>query len=136
MFFNVHPYVEEMIQFDEHILQVGGWNHQLENKASFFNGGFPAWHMGRGRESIPGSKMSPCEDRKFVDLLVVGSKGQSIGLEASKQVPNRGGVWSGDFTGQMGENLVLIQSFCKWWLHSSKWDRNATAFLLLLVVVM
>ena len=25
------------------------------------------------------------EDRKFVDLLVVGSKGQSIGLEASKQ---------------------------------------------------
>ena len=26
------------------------------------------------------------EDRKFVDLLVVGSKGQSIGLEASKQV--------------------------------------------------
>eukprot|EP00438_Fugacium_kawagutii_P021211 Skav201608 [mRNA] locus=scaffold152:1000783:1006238:+ [translate_table: standard] len=25
-------------------------------------------------------------DRKFVDLLVVGSKGQSIGLEASKQV--------------------------------------------------
>lgn len=94
-----------------------------------------------GRESIPGSKMSPCEDRKFVDLLVVGSKGQSIGLEASKQVPNNHGLRVGSlkwvfFKCQMGETLVLIPSFCKWWLHSSKWDRNATAFLLLQVVVM
>lgn len=32
-------------------------------------------------------------DRKFVDLLVVGSKGQSIGLEASKQVAQRALRW-------------------------------------------
>ena len=25
---NVYPYLEEMIQFDEHIFQMG-WNHQL-----------------------------------------------------------------------------------------------------------
>ena len=28
--FYVHPYFGEMIQFDEHIFQVGWFNHQLE----------------------------------------------------------------------------------------------------------
>ena len=28
-FWNFHPYLGEMIQFDEHIFQMGGENHQL-----------------------------------------------------------------------------------------------------------
>ena len=30
-YFDFHPYLGEMIQFDKHIFQMGWFNHQLDN---------------------------------------------------------------------------------------------------------
>lgn len=48
-------------------------------------------------------------DRKFVDLLVVGSKGQSIGLEASKQVAKRALKWISSNSELRSTFMVTLQ---------------------------
>ena len=51
IFLNVHPYLGKMIQFDEHIFQMGWFNHQLEKRKTRWG----PWHGASGNYDRLGS---------------------------------------------------------------------------------